>query len=378
MSFRGIRAYAVQKNDWVFRNGPAELQIIPYLRDWRPHGIIANLFLPEVARQVVKLHKPVVDTACTLEGLKMPTVDVDHVAVGRLAADYFLQPGFTHFGFFGSETARYSGMRKKAFANGWRRSAADVSSCYGEYVHNLPATTSWKLIEQKVRHWLRQLPKPAAIFVCNDIPARNLADMCNQLHLHVPGQIAILGVDDDELECLLASPPLSSIAIPAARIGYEAAQLLDAMMSGQGVSREPLLLPPVRVVVRESTDTLAVDDPAVAAALSFIRQRARENITVATMVAQIGVVRWELERNFRAVLGCSIRDELRRVRVELAKGLLTDTQLPMRAIARQSGFYNSQRLAIVFRQAAGMSPSAYRRCLRVDNDRARGALDNLA
>ncbi len=370
-AMRGIRAYALQKEGWIFRNGPAELSIIPYLRDWRPHGIIAHLFLPEVARQVLKLRKPLVDTACTLADLKTPTVDVDHVAVGRLAAEHFLKQGFAHFAFFGSESSRYSKMREESFRQCLATAGREVSSCYGEYVHYLPTTVGWRAIDRQVRQWLQHLPKPVAIFASNDIAARNLADTCGQLSLNVPAQVAILGVDDDELECLLATPPLSSIAIPAERIGYEAARLLDQMMSGEETPPGPLFLPPIRVVRRQSTDTLAVDDPAVAAALAFIRQHVADDLSVAKIVAEVGIVRRELERRFRARLGCSVGEELRRVRVEIAKGLLSDTSLSMPTVARHSGFSNAQRLAVVFHQATGLSPSAYRRRAQIEASKPR-------
>lgn len=362
-AIRGIRAYALQKSGWVFRNGPAELQMIPYLRDWRPNGIITALFLPVVARQLVKLRKPLVDTACAIDELagKVPSIDVDHTDVGILAAEHLLERGFEHFGFFGSEAARYSRMREESYRGRLAQAGFSVSSCYGEYVHYVPATTSWKAIEQRVHRWLRQLPKPVAIFVSNDVPARNLADMCGQLRLRVPDEVAILGVDNDELECSLASPPLSSIAIPSERIGYEAARLLDRMMSDEKVPCEPVFLPPVRIVIRQSTDVLAIDDPAVASALAYIRQHAAENISAAKVISKIGIVRRDLERRFRAMLGCSILDELQRVRVELAKGLLSDTRLSMPAVARHSGFSTPQRLAVVFHKRTGMSPSAYRR-----------------
>jgi LacI family transcriptional regulator len=370
-AIRGIRAYAIQKEGWIFRNGPAELQIIPYLRDWKPHGIIAHLFTPEVAREVLTLGKPVVDTACTLEGLNVPTVDVDHVAVGRLAAEHFLKQGFTHFGFFGSESARYSKMREESFRQCLAAAGHEVSSCHGEYLLYLLTTTSWRALDRQVWQWLRSLPKPVAVFASNDSAARTLADMCRQLGIGVPGQVAILGVDDDELECMFAPPPLSSIAIPAEQIGYEAARLLDQMMSGGEAPTEPLFLPPVRVVSRQSTDTLAVDDPDVAAALAFMRQHITESLSVAKIVAEIGAVRRGLERKFRAMLGCSVGEELRRVRVELAKGLLTDTRLSMPTVARHSGFSNAQRLAVVFHQATGLSPSAYRNQAQTDASKPR-------
>jgi len=372
-AIRGIRAYAMQKSNWIFRNGPAELQIVPYLRDWQPHGIIANLFLPEAARQVVNLRRPVVDTACTLDELsgKIPTVDVDHAVIGRLAAEHFIERGYVNYAFFGSQTARYSKMREASYRQRLAEDGFEVSCCYGECLRYMTTTTGWKAVDRQTMHWLKRLPKPAAIFVSNDIPARILADMCGQLRLRVPDQVAILGVDDDEMECLLASPPLSSVAIPAERIGYEAAQLLDRMMSGESVSREPIFLPPVRVVIRQSTDVLAIDDPAVASALAFLRQHARENISVTVMVSNLGVVRRDLERKFRKLMGCSILDELQRVRVELAKGLLSDTRLPMPAVARNAGFSNASRLAIVFHRRTGMSPSAYRRQARLAKGRDR-------
>jgi LacI family transcriptional regulator len=370
-AIRGIRAYALQKSDWSFRNGPAELSVIPSLRDWRPHGIIANLFLPEVARQLLRLRKPIVDTACSLDELaqEVPTVDVDHGEVGRLAAEHFLERGFTTFAFFGHTTARYSKLREAGYR--WRlaKEGFSPSCCHEEYVPCISAGISWKGIEQKTRKWLRRLPKPVAIFVSNDAPARNLADMCGQLRIRVPNDAAILGVDDNELECTLTSPPLSSIAIPAEQIGYEAAGLLDRMMLGQKVPRRPVFLPPVRVVIRQSTDASAIDEPSVASALAFIRQHARENISVAMVVSKLGVVRRNLERKFRSILGCTILDEVQRARIELAKGLLSDTRLPMPAIARHSGFSNPQRLAIVFHRLVGMTPSAYRRRAKLEDAR---------
>lgn len=356
---RGVRAYAVHKN-WIFRNGPVELPIIPYLRDWRPHGVIAHLFASEVSRQVLKLRKPLVDTACTLDKLNVPTVDVDHTAVGRMAAEYFLKRGFTHFGFFGSDSARYSKIREASFCQSLAAVGHDVSSCHGEYVHHLPAMAGWRTVDQQLQQWLCGLAKPVAIFSSNDVAARSLADMCNQLDINVPGEVAILGVDDDELECMLATPPLSSVAIPAEQIGYEAARLLDKMMSGKKTSKEPLFLPPTRITTRQSTDTLAVDDMEVAAALTFMRKHIADNLSVAKIVAEIGAVRRSLERRFRDKLGCSVGEELRRTRVEIAKGLLADTRLSMPTVARHAGFSNAQRLAVVFHQVMGLSPSAYR------------------
>jgi LacI family transcriptional regulator len=205
------------------------------------------------------------------------------------------------------------------------------------------------------------LPKPVGLFVSNDLLARSLADLCGQLGIHVPDEVALLGVDNDELECLLTSPPLSSIAIPGERIGYEAAKMLDRAMSEKKPATRRLFLPPIRVVTRQSTDTLAIRDPDAIAALRYIHTHAGETINVTDVVQATNVGRRELERKFRTILGRSVLQELRRTRIQQVQKLLAGTDLAMPTIARLSGFSSAHRLTIVFHQICGMTPTAYRR-----------------
>jgi LacI family transcriptional regulator len=362
---RGIRRYAMQKPHWVFRNGPPELEIVPYLREWKPHGVIANLFREEVATEVMRMRKPLVDTAYAFPELKIPTVDVDHAEVGRLAALHFLERKFVNYAFFGSASLHYSRLRENAFCDELARHGFEVSRHYGEYVHLLPSVTGWKRMDDNVLRWLRRLPKPAAVFACNDAPARNLIDMCRQLDLRIPDDIAVLGVDDDELECSLASIPLSSVAIPSERIGYEAARLLDQLMKRGATAKRSVFLPPMRVATRQSTDTMGIDDPMVLEAIQFIHQHATDNINVSVLVRHINAGRRELERRFRRILGCSVLTTIHQTCVERAKQLLHDTDLPIGVVAEQSGFSTPQRLAVVFAKIARCSPSAFRRQARV-------------
>ena len=235
--FRGIRVYAVEKRHWVFRNGAPQPEILGPLREWKPHGVIAHLFDARVARTVLRLGLPLVDISCTLPNLNTPTVDVDHAAVGRLAAEHFLERGFVHFGFFGSHKGRYGAAREMSFRQRLAEAGHSVAACHAEYLPQLPSTTSWRGMDQRVRRWLKQLPKPVAILATNDVPARDLAEMCRQLELRVPDDVALLGVDNDEVECGLSFPPLSSIAVPSSQIGYAAAGLLDRMMAGDACRR---------------------------------------------------------------------------------------------------------------------------------------------
>jgi LacI family transcriptional regulator len=244
-------------------------------------------------------------------------------------------------------------------------SGFEVRSCHIEYQPRLSDQASWKSVNVQVRKWLKTLAKPVAVLADHDVAAHDLANMCQILGLHVPNDVAILGVDDDELECQLSFPPISSVAIPAQRIGFEAARLLDRMLSGKRVSTEPVYLPPVRVVTRHSTSLFAVDEPIVTAALHYIRNHLAEPLRVSSIAAALTVRRRVIEEKFRTLLGRSILDEIHRVRIDKAKELLTDTDLCMSDVAAQSGFSTPQRMAMLFRRRVGCTPGDYRRQIRV-------------
>lgn len=357
---RGVYTYALEHEVWTLRSSPCEPRVISLLRDWKPDGVIATVLDREIGQALVRLRRPVVDTAFSIRGLKLPVVDVDHSVVGRLAAEHLLEQGYVNFGFLGSKSARYSEVSQASFVARLAASGQSTSSWFVEYLYEDFATSSWKKDEPGIAQWVGRLPKPVAIFACNDIAARGLLDICKQLQLHVPEQVAILGADDDDLESLLTMPSISSVAVPAKQVGYEAAKLLARMMSGEHVE-DSVFVPPVRVIVRQSTDTRATDDPIVQAALRFIRAHASQNIHVATVAEAVGVGKRDLERTFRRVLNCSVLDDIRGVRVQRVKELLAETDLSMSAIALRSGFSSAQRTAIVFREVVGMAPMVYRR-----------------
>jgi LacI family transcriptional regulator len=355
---RGIQSFAEARQHWIFRDAAPSMEMIAALPEWEPDGIIAHLFDPEVARSLMRLRKPLVNVTSTLP-LKLPLVEVDHLAVGRIAADHFLDSGFRNFGYFGSARAGFSVAREGAYR---RRLAERGFSCSSHHAEYLPrrASANWQEPDVAIRRWLTSLPKPLAIFASNDAPARDLAEVCRFIGLHVPEQVALLGVDDDRLECGLAFPPLSSIAIPSERIGFEAAQMLNHLMGGERVEADQVMLPPKSVIVRQSSDIVAIADEHVSQALRFIRQNASKPIGVDDVLREVTVSRRKLERDFQRHIHRTIFAEIRRLRIEKAQRLLATTDLTIPAVAVKSGLESGRGLAVIFGRVVGMTPTAYR------------------
>jgi LacI family transcriptional regulator len=208
--------------------------------------------------------------------------------------------------------------------------------------------------------WLASLPRPLAVFAANDLWGFELVQAARERRLHVPEDVAILGVDNDQLICEIAHPPLSSIRLGAERIGREAVALLGRLLRGKPPEAGLLRVPPLDVVTRHSTDVLAVEDPEVAGALRHIRQHAAEGLSVKQLLTALPVNRRTLERRFVRALGHTPLEEIRRVRFERVKALLR-ADLAIYDVAARCGFASAAYLTTSFLQATGMTPSVYRR-----------------
>jgi LacI family transcriptional regulator len=199
------------------------------------------------------------------------------------------------------------------------------------------------------------------VFVPSDDWGLQVSEVCRRLGLRVPEEIALLGVDDDDLECEMTRPRLSSVIVPAERIGFEAAALLDRLISGERPATAQILVTPPGVATRRSTEVLAIDDRNVAAAVRFIREHAHVPLRVADVLKEVVVGRRTLERKCHTALGWGVGEEIRRSHLDLARRLLVRTSLPMKVVAERSGFTDFRHMAGVFRQEVGMAPTTYRR-----------------
>lgn len=329
--------------------------------DWRGDGIIARIGTPTAARRVRAAGVPAVNiSAIELPGVEFPRVATDLVAAGRLAAKHLLDRGFVHFAYYGLTHRPYVDRHYQGFARTVASVCIDCPFLGTTSDSGAGARTAWSTRQRRLARWLRTLSKPVAIVTWTTELGRELIQACRREGFLVPEQVAVLAADNDDLLCEACSPSLSGIALTSERIGFEAAKLLDRLMHGEPPPPGPLLLEPTGVVARQSTDTLAVDDPDLARAIAFIRSHAADPIQVPDVLREVPVSRRWLERRFHEVLGRGPAAEIRRVRLARAKRLLAETDLPVPEVARLAGFGSREYLAAVFTAELDLSPRQYR------------------
>jgi len=291
-------------------------------------------------------------------------VVTDSVKIGQMAAEHLLACGFKQFAYCGcraslQENAPWSEVRRQSFAERIRQ-AGWCCECFP--VSPSPSSSSWPREQALMARWLQSLPKPLGLMAANDDRAMQVFEACRVAGILLPSEVGVIGVDNDDVVCGLSDPPLSSVAVNFDRAGYEAASALDCMMKGKGTVPTRIVVHPTHIVVRRSTDIVAVEDPSLSKALRYIRGTSCwEELTVESVARNAGISRRLLEKRFRRDLGCSVMDDIRRVRTDKMAQLLLETQLPVCEVAQTLGFSDVQHFARYFRSVKNMSPLAYRK-----------------
>jgi LacI family transcriptional regulator len=287
------------------------------------------------------------------------SVLVDEHKITDLAVSHFITRGFrsvTTARFEAWGTGREGRFRTAATQVGARLEPGWVSDT------TMPLSSERR--PTAIMAWLAALPRPCGIFAGCDAWGRMLAHYAYVAKLRVPEDVALLGVDNDVFECEITAPPLSTVAVPWRSVGERAARLVQLGLRGTSIAGSRELVSPVDVVVRRSSDTFAIEDPLVSAAVLWIRDHIAIPLAVPTIANALGVTRQRLERHFRRELGRTILEEIRRSRVEVSRGLLLTSKLTLAEVAKHSGFTNPALLSVAFRREMGMPPGAYRRQAR--------------
>ncbi|MCC7204708.1 MAG: DNA-binding transcriptional regulator [Phycisphaeraceae bacterium] len=352
---RGVLQYVAKHGRWMPMFEPI------HAFDPRTHtgdlaGLIVQVSVPEDVAHLKALDIPVINVGDSLEVDHLPQVRSDHQAIGETVADHFISRQLRSLAFVGHDGAWYAQQRFVGFA---RRAAKKGIK---------PAELWIKggAFMMEIGRWLDALPKPVGLMGCDDSTASRAMLVGTDAGLRVPYDLAIIGVDNDELICQ-TDIPLASVAVAAERIGHEAAGLVDRILAGDEKPSGPTIIPPKGLILRLSADVLAVDDAIVSRAVGMIHHHTKRSLNVKDVLGELRVSRRTLENHFNAVLGYTPAEEIRRTRVARAKQLLISTDLPLATVAYDCGFVDASHFGREFRRLTGMTPGQYRQATGVES-----------
>lgn len=361
---QGIARYVRSHRPWSIFLEQRELRAEPppwlLRRPW--DGIICRSTDKALAKRLLKSEIPVVDLNDLYGGLGLPRIWSDMRAIGHLGAEHLLERNFHQFAFCGFEGETWSGLRRDGFRD-TIQAAGHRCDVYESVWHGRNAP-EWDRDQDRMASWIRDLPKPLGLMACNDVRGQQVLNACRAVDVAVPDEVAVVGVDNEEVLCELCDPPLSSVAPNPERIGYEAAEWLDQLMSSGAADVSERLVEPLGVVMRQSSDVLGIADPDIVAAMRHIRENACNGLTVDDLVHHLSVSRSLLERRFRKCLRRSPQQEIRLVRLKRVRQLLAETDLTLDAIANLAGYEHPEYMSVMFKRLTGQTPGDYREQVR--------------
>ncbi|MHC4477921.1 MAG: XylR family transcriptional regulator [Planctomycetota bacterium] len=366
---RGVANYVKVHAPWSFYHPPffyMRTSIkndsgLSRLKDWKADGIIARELSPRIREEIRSLGIPTVFHPVLNETPLAGAGNIcgDHVGIGRSGAEHLLSLRLHHYAFCGLDDFFWSRKR----AEGFREVIAREG--FEPLFYRYPKSKrqrSWRNEQRCLVDWLERLPKPVGLMACLDERAQDVMEACKQARLRIPDEVAIVGADNDELICELSNPPLSSVALNSVRAGYEAAELLDKLMTKKKKPRNrKVSVLATHVVARQSTSLMAVDDPQLVKALRFIQTHTYQPVCVDDVANTAGLSKRVLQNRFRDKLSCSVKGYIDRTRLERITQMLMDTNMPVSKVASELGFRGTEKITRFFKNAKGMSPLAYRR-----------------
>jgi LacI family transcriptional regulator len=359
----GVLRYATEHGlRWSYVVAPESLSLsVLDLRGWRGEGIIAALNTPAEVACVKELAIPTVNISGTFSKTPVPRVSVDHNLVGEMAATHLIERGFQEFAFYGLKSVAYSTVRQRAFETTLAAAGLHSVSLVMPPTYRVKAS-QWHDQQRKLIAWLNRLTKPVGLLAVTDYRARQVLDACRQVGIRVPQQVAVVGVDNEEVICAHVQPRLTSVARNNQLEGFQAAAVLDQLMRGKRAARNEETIAPQGVVTRESTETVAFQDPRLCSAIEFFNDHLADPIGIPEMASHVGVSRRWMEYAFRDALGESPYQYIRRRRLKLAQRLL-DKRPPAKVyeVANQTGFSSAKQFSMVFSKEFGKSPREYQR-----------------
>ncbi len=362
---RGIARYSSLNGPWCFHISPGDFkQAVPHIKQWGGTGIIARIPDEKSAKAILRAGVPTIALGLNDEQMlannplsQLSEISSNAEDVAKLAAEHLFECGLENFAFVGSDDRAWAKRRELAFYN------ILAERGYQPHIYRQPsraADRKWEREQSFLARWISELPSPIGIFACDDDRGREVLEACVLAERRVPDDVAVVGVDNDEVFCELSDPSLSSVSLNAFCAGFRAAELLDNLMKKKIRKPRRILIEAMSVVSRRSTDTVAIDDAQLVTAIQFIRRTNGKTISVDHVVREAALSRRALEKRFRDSLGRSVHEEIQLARLKSAKRLLVETTYPISKCAKVAGFKTTGYFIQFFVKWVGKTPRRYR------------------
>ena len=352
--------WSLQMLEWADADNPQRLQ--------KFDGFIVRILNERIAETFTNTRKPVVDVFHEQDWPGISSVDQHACLIGQLAARHFIEHKFWQFAFCGFNGRSYSDKRREAFCrclkfNHFSCSVYDSPpSVLTDFDNTIirQERLSFGADNRRLEKWIRTLPKPVAVFCSHDLRAYQLIEICHRCEIRVPEEVAVLGVDNDELVCNFITPTLSSIDLNGDMVGYTAASILSERLNSPNIPTRHVKVKPLRLITRQSTQTYPLDPPWLSDALVFIRSNVTQRLTAADVFAHVGRSHTLVSQTFKKKLGTSVQTEIQLSRLAEAKRLIYSSSMPLSEIAKRAGFGSVQYFCTSFTAAFGKPPSVFR------------------
>ena len=360
----GLVDYSRQKEQWIIRRMPPEYKaqigipgVIRVAKEWDVNAVIGQfeptddigLFAENGIVAIAQDYKK--------KFTAIPNITADYLGTGRMAARFFIERGFRNFGFFGMNDVCWSDER----CEGFRREveAAGFGDTFYSY-RMQEIDMVWYYQRNRLREWLRMIPKPIAIMACDDNQGANLIEACHGIGIKIPSEVSVMGVDNDESLCSLGSTTLTSIQIDIEEGGRQTAALVERLVADPKAPVEDVVLRPVKIVGRMSTAAFATADQQILKALLFIHKNALKKISVSDVMAEAALSRRLLERRFKSVTGKTLYEYITDQKLKYFADQLVETDEQVINIALSMGENDTKSISRRFKQLYGCTPMEWR------------------
>lgn len=346
----GFSRYA-READWILNAFSLYHNAVP--PDWKAHGLLTtNVFRPDLVRFVRKTAKlvPTVLHGCDDLRLGVPNVECDEHRIGRMAAEHLLGQDHRHFACFRYSENLHALRRGEGFRSALREAGHECIDLEKISEHGNGAG-EW------FRKQLAWLPKPLGLFAEDDLLAARVIETASEAGWHVPSDLAVVGCGNIELVCEFGAVPITSIDCPIEEQAYQAAGMLDALMSGKKLVANHAVFPPVGLIARESTNSVAARLELVKRALACMTQRLhKSSLDAQTVADHCGVSLRVLYREFEKDLRSTPMVCLLKMRLRKAKDMLAQGDRKIEDVADVCGFGSLRTFQRAFQRVENESP----------------------